>query len=132
MVKTLLVAGGGAFGANLRYWIGGWLAEFLEKRWVDSAVWNNFAINVTGSLIIGLFMGLSFSLNWNPNWRLLVATGVLGGYTTYSSFAYDAVNLLSHGEYVRGLIYIQGTAICTVFSAWLGLVGARILLGGKG
>jgi CrcB protein len=88
-------------------------------------------INVTGSMIIGLFMGLMTGLNWNPNWRLFFAIGILGGYTTYSSFAYESIGLLGNKQYVAALLYIEGTALLTVFGAWLGLVGSRLILGGR-
>ncbi|MHB8635583.1 MAG: fluoride efflux transporter CrcB [Fimbriimonadaceae bacterium] len=126
LTKILLVGAGGAIGANLRYWLGGWLLE----RW-NTGVWSTFTINLTGSIVIGLFMGLSLQLNWNPNWRLLIAIGVLGGYTTYSSFAYDATRLLGDREYLRALVYIEGTAVGSVLGAWVGLVAARLILGGK-
>lgn len=131
LIKILLVGGGGFVGANSRYWLGAWLSTWLENRW-SAGVWGTFFINITGSFIIGLFMGLSLSMNWNPNWRLFVAIGVLGGYTTYSSFAYDAVGLLTSRDYGRALLYIEGTALCTVLCAWLGIVGARLMLGGRG
>jgi len=126
LTKILLVGAGGAIGANVRYWLGGWLAT----RW-NAGIWSTFIINVTGSVVIGLFMGLSLQLNWNPNWRLLVAIGVLGGYTTYSSFAYEAIGLLGGREYMKALLYIEGTAVTTVLGAWVGLVASRIVLGGK-
>ncbi|HLK15324.1 MAG TPA: fluoride efflux transporter CrcB [Fimbriimonadaceae bacterium] len=126
LTKILLVGAGGAAGANIRYWLGGWLANFWNM-----GVWSTFTVNVSGSLVIGLFMGLALELNWNQNWRLFVAIGILGGYTTYSTFAYEALRLLADRDYVRALIYIEGTALCSVFGAWLGLVGARAILGGR-
>jgi CrcB protein len=88
-------------------------------------------INVSGSLIIGFFLGLALQLNWNVNSRLFVATGILGGYTTFSTFAYEAVGLLSNREYAKALFYIEGSAFFTVLGAWLGLVLARLVLGGR-
>src|SRR5579863_8376227 len=126
LTKILLVGAGGALGANARYWLQGWLIDRFS-----AGVWSTFAINVTGSIVIGLFMGLSLELNWNPGWRLLVAIGVLGGYTTYSTFAYEAIGLLSNREYLKALLYIEGTAVLTILGAWLGLVAARVILGGR-
>jgi CrcB protein len=128
VAKTLMVGTGGFIGANLRYWLGG----YISSRLADATFpWQTMFINVTGSMIIGLFMGLMTGLNWNPNWRLFFAIGILGGYTTYSSFAYESIGLLGNKQYVAALLYIEGTALLTVFGAWLGLVGSRLLLGGR-
>lgn len=127
VAKTLLVGGGGFIGANIRYWIGGW----IQARFDSTFPWQTMIINVSGSLIIGLLLGLMAALNWNPNWRLFGAIGILGGYTTYSSFAYEAVGLLGEREYFRALLYIEGTATLTVLGAWIGLVLARVLVGGR-
>ena len=125
--KILLVGSGGFLGANARYWLGG----LIQSRLGSSFPWETMIINITGSLIIGFFLGAVSGLDWNPNWRLFVAIGILGGYTTYSSFAYEAVRLLSDREYGWALFYIEGTALLTVFGAWVGLVLSRLALGGR-
>jgi len=128
VAKTLMVGTGGFIGANIRYWLGG----FISSRLADTTFpWQTLFINVTGSVVIGLFMGLMTGLNWNPNWRLFCAIGILGGYTTYSSFAYESIGLLGNRQYIAALLYIEGTALLTVFGAWLGLVASRLLLGGR-
>jgi len=125
--KILLVGTGGFVGANVRYWLGG----LIQSRLGVTFPWQTMIINVSGSLVIGFFLGLLAGLNWSQNWRLFVAIGILGGYTTYSSFAYEAVGLLSEREYVRALFYIEGTALFTVLGAWIGLVLSRLVLGGN-
>lgn len=126
-IRVLLVGSGGFLGANLRYWLGG----FLQPKLGATFPWETMIINVSGSLVIGLFLGLFSYLKWDPGWRLFLAIGVLGGYTTYSSFAYEAVNLLRSREYVPALCYIEGSALLSVFGAWAGLVLARLALGGR-
>jgi fluoride exporter len=125
--KFLLVGGGGFLGANLRYWLGSW----MQGRFDGSFPWPTFIINVSGSVVIGLLMGLIEGLNWNPNWRLLGAVGILGGYTTYSTFAYEGMRLLAEREYTRALIYIEASALITVFGAWLGFIIAKLLITGR-
>ncbi len=129
--KILFVGVGGAIGANLRFWIGGWIANWILDKYQSTLPWGTFFINVTGSLVIGFFMGLSLQTSWNPGWSLFIAIGILGGYTTYSSFAYEAVGLLTSKDYLKALLYIEGTALLTVFGAWLGLVLSRLVLGGR-
>lgn len=123
----MLVGCGGFLGANARYWLGG----YIQSKLGSTFPWQTMAINVMGSFMIGLFLGLLGELQWHPNWRLLVGIGILGGYTTYSSFAYEAVTLVGQKEYGWALFYVEGTALLTVFAAWVGLVLARVLLGGR-
>lgn len=125
--KTLLVGSGGFLGANLRYWLGG----FIQARSGAVFPWQTLAINATGSLVMGLFMGLSLSEAWNPNWRLFFAVGVLGGYTTFSTFSYETVALIGSGSYAPAVGYIIGSVLTSVAGAWLGLVLARLLGGGN-
>jgi CrcB protein len=125
--KVLVIGLGGAVGANIRYWLGGW----AQSKWGADFPWSTFFINVSGSLVIGLFLGLLFALNWNRGWQLFIAVGLLGGYTTYSSFAYEAVQLLTTGQYLRALLYIEGTALSAVLAAWVGVVVSRLVLGGR-
>jgi CrcB protein len=127
VAKILLVGGGGFLGANARYWLGGWVQERLGATFP----WQTMLINISGSLLIGLFMGLSGGLIWNPNWRLFVALGILGGYTTFSTFGYEAVVMLQQKEYSRALFYIEGSALLSVLGAWLGIVLSRMVLGGR-
>jgi CrcB protein len=129
--KVLLIGAGGALGANARYWLGGWILAWSQEKLHSTFPWGNFVINISGSLIIGLFMGMFLQLRWHPNWQLFVAIGVLGGYTTFSSFAYEALNLLGGREYLKALFFIEGSALLTVLAAWIGLVLARVILGGR-
>ncbi len=127
VVKVLWIGSGGFIGANLRYWLGG----LIQSKSNGSFPWETMIINVSGSFVIGLFMGLFAGLNWSPNSRLFVAIGVLGGYTTYSSFAYEALTMLGQRQYGWAFAYIEGTALLTVAGAWVGLVVSRVLLGGR-
>jgi CrcB protein len=126
--KILLIGGGGFLGANARYWLGGFVQDKVGGA---TFPWSTMFINVTGCLIIGAFMGLFGELTWNPNWRLFFAIGVLGGYTTFSTFGFEAVGLLQQKEYARALLYIEGSALLSVAGAWAGLVIARLILGGR-
>lgn len=124
--KVFLVGSGGFVGANARYWLGGWISERLGP----SFPWQTIIINVTGSLIMGVFMGLILTQNWSSNWRLFFAVGILGGYTTFSTFSYEGVDLLSKGLYLYSATYILGSAFLSLAAAWLGLILAGIIARG--
>ncbi len=124
--RSLLIAFGGALGANARYWLGG----LIQSRLGSSFPWQTMAINVLGSFTIGVFMELSLRESWDPRWRLFFAIGMLGGFTTYSTFAYESVTLLSDRSFDWGGFYVLGTAIFCVAGAWLGRLGVRMIAGG--
>lgn len=127
LITIGLVGGGGFIGANLRYWIGGW----IQDRSGIHFPWQTLWINLSGSFLLGLFFGLMAGTNWHPNWRLFIGIGMIGGYTTYSTFAWESLSLLSRGQYERATFYFLGNAFGTIIAAWMGLVLARALLGGR-
>lgn len=111
-----LVMAGGALGAGLRYLTGTALGGVL------GAPWPTMAINLAGSFCIGWLVGTQLEAPWFIAWgRYLLVTGVLGGFTTYSAFAMDAVGLLVEGRIGQAGAYAAGTAIGCICMAWLGL-----------
>jgi fluoride exporter len=99
----LYVFVGGGLGASARYWISG-----LIPRWVDSGFpYANLFINVSGSFLIGLLMtAMEDRFLVSPSLRIFLTIGILGGYTTFSSFSYEAVALLNNGELLRASAFI--------------------------
>ena len=97
MVKEFLLIGVGAFfGANARY-----LVNQLSVRHLDSALpFGTLIANVTGSLVLGAFLAISTErMVTDPAWRLLVAVGFCGSYTTFSSYAFETVRLAEQGQW---------------------------------
>jgi CrcB protein len=80
-------------------------------------------INVTGSFLIGVLMTL-LTERWqpHPNWRLFLVVGVLGGYTTFSSFEYETFRAVRDGARWVGLFYVTGSVIVGYLGVWLGAV----------
>ena len=124
---VLLVGSGGFLGANARYWLGGW----IQSRLGATFPWQTLFINVSGSLIMGIFMGLTLSGTKNPGWRAFFAVGVLGGYTTFSTFSYEAIKMISERSYFYAFWYTVGSAVLSIAGAWIGIVIARMLAGGN-
>jgi CrcB protein len=114
-MKILLLVGlGGGLGSMLRYLA----TSFITSRITCfPAILGTFAVNFTGCLLIGIAIGLSERYAWfSPQVRLFVATGICGGYTTFSAFAYENINLIRNGNYFVSLIYILASVI-VCFSA---------------
>lgn len=118
MLGVFFVAVGGAIGSAARYLVGGWFAN----RFGPSFPYGTFVINVTGSFIIGLFLAFAHErVSLNPYWRLFFAVGVVGGYTTFSTFEYESVRLLQDGEMLLGSVYLVGSVVTGAVGAVAGI-----------
>ena len=127
-IRAIAAVGlGGAIGAILRYLIG---SAFLQ-RFGPGIPWGTFAINVTGSFLIGVVaqFALTRSLGVTPMVRIFAATGVLGGFTTFSTFSLDTVVLVGDGAPALALAYAAGSVVSGVIAAYFGQVVARLATG---
>lgn len=122
MFNLALVAFGGALGASLRH-----LANLAAERLFGVAFpWGTLLINVVGSLAMGLVVGyLVRKIGVSNEIRLFVATGMLGGFTTFSAFSLDFATLWERGEAVSALGYAFASVICAILALFLGLWLAR-------
>jgi CrcB protein len=98
------------------------------SRWVSPQFpWATFTINVTGSFAIGFLAMLSSRWFPHPNVRLLVIVGFLGGYTTFSSYAYESLTLIERGETAMALGYVAGSVVSGLLAVTVGVALARAL-----
>ena len=120
----LAVSVGGILGANTRYLVSLYIAERLGTAFP----YGTLLINVTGSLIIGFFLTLAterFSLD--PHWRLFFATGFLGAYTTFSSYTFEAAQLVRDGSYGLAFVYLFGSVLAGMLGVFAGIIAAEQL-----
>ena len=123
--KTLIAVGiGGGIGAVARYAIG---AIFVQ-RFGPGFPWGTFFINVTGSFLIGVIaqLALTRSFGITPTVRLFAATGVLGGYTTFSTFSLDTMVLVGDGAALPAALYAVGSVAAGILAAYAGQIVARL------
>ena len=122
--KILAVAVGGALGASLRY-----LAAATTHGMLGHAFpYGTLLVNVLGSLLIGyLVVLLPESGHNSPVLRLLLITGVLGGFTTYSAFSIETLTLLQEGQMVKAGLNIVLSVLVCLLAVWLGYLLARTL-----
>jgi len=124
METFLLISIGAILGANLRYWVGGWAAG----RFGTSFPYGNLIINLTGSFILGLFMTLSVDrFLFDPRWRILVAIGFLGSYTTFSSYTFESMSLILDNQWLPGLANLFGGAFLGGLAVFFGILLARAI-----
>lgn len=117
----LLIALGGALGALARFAIGGWVTA-----WAGAGLfpWGTFAINVAGSLLLGIVLQALPAPAVSPDLRALLAVGFCGSFTTFSTFGYETVLLLGSGGYTLAATYVCGSVLLSLAG-----VGAGIWLG---
>jgi len=119
MIKILLLVGlGGFIGGIARH-----LTTVAMTRLFPSAFpYGTFTANMIGCFIIGVLYGLSERFSWlTPPWRLFLMTGLCGGYTTFSSFAYENIALLQGTEYGTFALYTLGSLSIGLLSVWGGM-----------
>lgn len=123
MNALLLVASGGAIGSVARYLVGILMARILGVAFP----WGTLTVNVVGGLLMGLFIELlARRFEGSPELRLFVAIGILGGFTTFSSFSLDVVVLWQRGELGLALIYVIASVILSIGALFFGLWLARL------
>ena len=114
----LAVAVGGALGSLLRYFVAG---SIQSAAW-PGFPWGIFAVNITGGLAMGVIAELAaLKLNMSPEVRAFLTVGVLGGYTTFSTFSLDSALLIERGAYTSAALYISGSAILSILALFAGM-----------
>lgn len=132
MPKPIWVALGGALGATLRYLVGGWVQR---AAWVEGLrgglallPWGTLVVNVSGCAAIGLLAGLLEERSIaSPELRLFLLVGVLGGYTTFSSFGLETHRLLAEGSLALALVNVVASVVAALGAVVAGAALARVI-----
>ncbi|MFD8495288.1 fluoride efflux transporter FluC [Amycolatopsis sp. NPDC059657] len=122
-----VIAAGGAIGACTRYG-----ATLLWPTEATAFPWTTFAINITGSALLGFVLVLIIErATVHPLVRPFVGTGIIGGYTTFSTYAVDAQRLIGNGHALTALVYLMATLLTALAAVWAAAVLTRAALGRK-
>ena len=120
MGAWIAVALGGAIGSIGRFWLAGAMAALTGPRFP----WGTLLINVLGSFVIGLVAGLTLTpgrVGMHPDLRIFLMTGVCGGFTTFSAFSLQTLELIQAGDVVPAMGYAIGSVVLCViatYAAW--------------
>src|SRR5882672_2851555 len=126
MERLLLVCLGGAVGSGARYLVSGWVIG----RFGTGFSWGTVCVNVIGSFFIGAIMRIAGTTTWiSPTTQLTLTVGVLGGFTTYSSFNYEVIASLEQGAWLLASLNVVGTVTACLAAGFLGLAVARGITG---
>lgn len=122
----LLIMLGSALGGAGRYWCSGVVA----RHFGETFPWGTLAVNIVGSFVIGFFNALTApdgSVLVGTSARQFVMVGICGGYTTFSSFSLQTLNLVRDGELLDATANVGGSVIACIISVWLGYLAAAAL-----
>lgn len=125
MSGFLWICLGGAIGTGARYLLSSWTL----KAFGDAFPHGTLAVNLIGSFLIGSLMSATIEGAISPTVRLTLATGVLGGFTTYSSFSYETLRYLHEGAWALALLNVLLTLGGCLAACALGWAGTRALFG---
>ncbi|THD63579.1 fluoride efflux transporter CrcB [Phenylobacterium sp.] len=126
MLNILLVAVGGAFGSVMRYLTGVFAGRILGMKFP----YGTLTVNILGGLLMGILIGV-LALRGGENqerWRIFIGVGVLGGYTTFSSFSLEVARMIEAKAWAQALGYSLGSVVICVSAVFLGMFLMRKLL----
>lgn len=126
LATAIFVFIGGGIGSSLRWGVG----KAIGSRYHGAFPWSTFIINATGSFIIG-FLATLFLVNWDDRYGsyliALVLTGILGGYTTFSSYELDTAKLIDKNKKSMAMIYWIGSIVAGLIAAAFGVFLAGVM-----
>lgn len=121
-MQVFAIAAGGALGALLRFWMSNGIYGLLGRNFP----YGTLAVNVLGSLLMGfLYVLLIDKLALGPQWRAALLIGLLGAFTTFSTFSMETVNLVEAGEVFKALLNVLLSVSLCLVATWFGVLAGR-------
>ena len=121
----LAVAAGGALGSVARFWLTGAMAALTGPRFP----YGTLLINILGSLVIGVVAGVTLTparMGMHPDLRIFLMVGICGGFTTFSAFSLQTLELVQTGDLMPAAFYIAGSVVLCILAVWLGWALGRL------
>jgi CrcB protein len=123
-MKIILAIGIGSFiGGISRYLI----TLLIQNKFLSTFPYGTFAVNIIGCFLIGIVYALSETGNINVEWRIFLATGILGGFTTFSSFSNETVSMMRDGQYWHAFAYVAISVIAGLTATFAGISIFKII-----
>jgi len=124
-ITWFAVAAGGALGSMARFWLTGAVAALTGPRFP----YGTLLINILGSFVIGVVAGLTLTperMGMHPDLRIFLMVGICGGFTTFSAFSLQTLELLQAGAVVPALLYVVASVLLCVLFVWFGWALGRL------
>ena len=118
-MKIALLIGTGSFLGGVGRYLATW---FIQSRFLSAFPYGTLGVNILGCLAIGLVFGLSERGNLPPEWRLFLATGICGGFTTFSAFSNETIALLRDGQWWSAFLYISASVVLGLLATFAGII----------
>jgi CrcB protein len=126
ILKPVLIFLGSGAGGLLRYWLGG----IVQNRWGPHFPFGTLFVNVSGCLVMGFLATIWAGPGLiREELRAAILIGILGGYTTFSTFGRETLSLAHNGDWWRAAGYVSGSVVFSLAAVWLGAVAATKLVG---
>jgi len=123
-MKIIALIGIGSFiGGIFRYL----LSQSVQSKFLTAYPIGTLTVNIIGCLAIGIVFGLSEKFNFSPEWRLFLATGICGGFTTFSTFSFETMAMLRDGQYLYSFLYIGSSVFVGLIAVYLGILLLKLL-----
>lgn len=123
-MKFLLIIGTGSFiGGIFRFLLSG----FIQGKMPSAFPYGTIGVNITGCFIIGVIFGIGERFTLSQEWRLFLITGILGGFTTFSAFSNETVNLLRDGQYWSASVYVLSSLIFGLIATFIGISATKAI-----
>lgn len=125
MIKTLLLVGTGGFLGSISRFLA---SRFMQENFPSAFPFGTFFVNISGCLLLGLIYGISEKGSLlTPGWKLFLAVGFCGGFTTFSTFANENLALLRDSEYFYFFLYTGLSVFLGIAATFLGVLLTKIL-----
>ncbi len=116
-MKILLAIGAGSFIGGVCRFL---LSQFIHAKFPSSFPFGTFAVNIIGCLLIGGVYDLFLKNSLSNDWKLFLATGILGGFTTFSAFSFETVELLKNGKLSYAVMYVCASVVVGLTATFIG------------
>lgn len=117
-MKIIIAIGAGSFIGGVSRYL---LTQYIQNKVMSGFPYGTLVVNVAGCFLIGLVFAFSLKGTINHEWRLFLATGILGGFTTYSAFSYETVSLMRSGEIATAFLYVGVSIALGLLATFAGM-----------
>ncbi len=119
----ILVIGTGSFIGGISRYL---LSTFIQGKFFSTFPFGTLSVNIIGCFLIGIVYGLADHGNLSPEWRLFLATGILGGFTTFSAFSNETTTMLRDGQYAYASLYIVSSVLLGLITTFIGIAITKL------